>query len=73
MIISHDPTGGLTREKAYHALLDELFLPVSVYQNPNFTSAITPKYFTKKPQSTKFLTKKNITTQLNTKKTYRKM
>jgi hypothetical protein len=30
MIISHDPTGGLTREKAYHALLDELFLPVSM-------------------------------------------
>jgi hypothetical protein len=30
MIISHDPTGGLTREKAYHALLDELFLPVKL-------------------------------------------
>jgi hypothetical protein len=28
MIISHDPTGGLTWEKAYHALL-ELFVPVA--------------------------------------------
>jgi hypothetical protein len=28
MIIYHDPTGGLAQEKAYHALLHELFLPV---------------------------------------------
>jgi hypothetical protein len=27
MIIPHDPTGGLTREKAYHALLDKLLFP----------------------------------------------
>ena len=28
MIISHDPTGGLTWEKDHHILLEELFLPV---------------------------------------------